>query len=633
MSRFVVSPRRIIAATSMAAGRVSPRWLLVDKAVETGYGCSGFWLTCASLRLAFGDHFLKLLVVTYAGVKGCGQQLVVAAILPMCQAYGISGVDFQLTSMIARTPWAAKGLIGVLSDCFPIGRYHKRGYLLAAALLGISGLAALIAYPSAPAVGRPVASGLSFTLAILFMLPNLQAATFDLLMEGKYAEIMRREGSNSEVLTLVWVCVSLGSLVGAGFIAISVDLYGARPLLALSAVPCVYAAWLTYWGSLPEVPIGRRARWQYARSKLASEPWLFFLATCMALGAIFVALAAGLLPHSMHTACALGVAASLTLLSFRAMPRQLAKANLYMFLVSASNLDLSGPLTYYYTAGPECVADGPGFSMGYYLTVSVAVGAIGGSIGSFAFSLMQSWSFRAAFRVTTFVSMFASLFDIVILKRWNLVVGVSDQMAYIFGDAACQQLAAMLAMMPAGLLTSRLCPRGAEATVFAILAGFQNFGQNVSSILGVGLTQQLNIVGCDFAQLPGAIVCAHLLLPMLCIGLTPYLVPDALMDDAEAFDSSSPPPSFASPACSPAASPFSSPRGPPHMLQGDGEDEDDDGWTPYQPLPSDGALDWPIAARSRSQQHRQDSVKFFMAELDGDDHESAVSPRKRDEPS
>ena len=39
--------------------------------------------------------------------------------------------------------------------------------------------------------------------------------------------------------------------------------------------------------------------------------------------------------------------------------------------------------------------------------------------------------------------------------------------------------ASRMIIMPQALLTARLCPRGAEATVFAILAGFQNFGANI----------------------------------------------------------------------------------------------------------------------------------------------------------
>ena len=39
----------------------------------------------------------------------------------------------------------------------------------------------------------------------------------------------------------------------------------------------------------------------------------------------------------------------------------------------------------------------------------------------------------------------------------------------------------MFSAMPALVLTSKLVPKGLESTVYALLAGFQNFGGVVSS--------------------------------------------------------------------------------------------------------------------------------------------------------
>ena len=207
-----------------------------------------------------------------------------------------------------------------------------------------------------------------------------------------------------------------------------------------------------------------------------------------------------------------------------------------MMLSRACYLDLSGSLAYYYTAGPGCAPGAPGFTYSYYLTVSRFVGAIGGGLGSVLFQGMASWTFRQAFWVTTAVQILASSFDLVIVKRWNLQVGVSDELAYLFGDAMVQQLSIMLQMMPMALLTSSMCPRGAEATVYAILAGFQNLGCSVSSVLGVWLTQSLGVEtsgaadplgSCDFSNLGTAIAVAHLALPLLSVPLTFLLVPAA----------------------------------------------------------------------------------------------------------
>jgi len=237
-----------------------------------------------------------------------------------------------------------------------------------------------------------------------------------------------------------------------------------------------------------------------------------------------------------------------------------------MFLISIAYVDISGPLAYYYTANAKCVPGGPGFSYGYYLAVTSIMAGVGGCIGSVLFQKIQNWRFRTAFCITTLVQVVASLFDLVIINRWNLKAGLSDQATFLFGDAACQQIATMLALMPSVLLNSLLCPRGAEATVYAILAGFQNFGGIVSSVVGVWLTRQLGIQAgtgkggkdCDFSRLSIGIVIAHVLLPIACIPLTFVLVPDWRMDDETAVEAESPPPSFCSPASSPRSSPHDS---------------------------------------------------------------------------
>ena len=88
---------------------------------------------------------------------------------------------------------------------------------------------------------------------------------------------------------------------------------------------------------------------------------------------------------------------------------------------------------------------------------------------------------------------------------------IPDSAAYLFGDAACQSIAAQMMIMPQALLTARLCPRGAEATVFAILAGFQNFGSNIGSILGAQLAESYEIQmsregPCEYGKLKELIV-------------------------------------------------------------------------------------------------------------------------------
>ena len=80
---------------------------------------------------------------------------------------------------------------------------------------------------------------------------------------------------------------------------------------------------------------------------------------------------------------------------------------------------------------------------------------------------------------------------------------------YYIGNTIIKEVVVMLDFMPAVVLTSKLCPRGIESTVYAVLAGFQNFGQTVSRNVGAFM-----IPGpCAFGRLGYCPACAPLCPP------------------------------------------------------------------------------------------------------------------------
>lgn len=135
------------------------------------------------------------MVLNYFGLKGVVFSILQASMLPYFQKMGVKGVEFQLASVVAMIPWSMKGFIGVLSDVMPLGRFHKRGYLLLSAAIGVLGLVGLASKAQRSLF---VASSL-FALAFTFI------ATFDLLFEGKYSEIMREQKA-ALTLTLGITC-------------------------------------------------------------------------------------------------------------------------------------------------------------------------------------------------------------------------------------------------------------------------------------------------------------------------------------------------------------------------------------------------------------------------------------------
>ncbi|EPY38566.1 hypothetical protein AGDE_05363 [Angomonas deanei] len=121
--------------------------------------------------------------------------------------------------------------------------------------------------------------------------------------------------------------------------------------------------------------------------------------------------------------------------------------------------------------------------------------------------------------------------------RWNVKLHIPDHVMYIWGDAVVYQAAYMLAWMPMVVLLSRLCPRGSEAMVYALLASISNLGQTMAQEVGAALLATVWPVvaqgpHCNFDNLKYLIIVGHLCLPLLIIPCVFLLIPAARVCDA-----------------------------------------------------------------------------------------------------
>ena len=143
------------------------------------------------------------------------------------------------------------------------------------------------------------------------------------------------------------------------------------------------------------------------------------------------------------------------------------------------------------------------------------------------------------FWVTTLVRTAGAVFDVLIVARLNVVVGIPDKLAYLLGSTIIYNVVYMMDFMPAVVLTTRLCPKDLEAVIYALLAGYQNFGQQVSRTIGVvlissrkyGVRTDMDGGECDFDNLPRLIAVCHMLLPLITVPLTFVLIPRARLDE------------------------------------------------------------------------------------------------------
>lgn len=278
---------------------------------------------------------------------------------------------------------------------------------------------------------------------------------------------------------------------------------------------------------------------EFNRRTITSQYRIAVYAACMTVGVLALAVASTIGNRYGILAVAASVSIFLGCFSFWALPPVIARASLFAFLNSMMYVQINGPINSFYVApkynedGSACVLDGPHFSYFFYNTISSVIGNAAGVCGVVAFNyIFAKRTYRLTFVVTVLAEVMGSIFDLIIVKRWNEAIGIPDHAMYLWGDAVVYNVAYMLAWMPMVVLMSQLCPRGSESMVYALLAGFSNLGQSVSQQIGTLLMDFVwPIPSCDYHNLPWLIICCHLVVPLLQIPLVFLLIPAARVCD------------------------------------------------------------------------------------------------------
>eukprot|EP00123_Amoebidium_parasiticum_P007040 comp17831_c0_seq1/m.17974 comp17831_c0_seq1/g.17974 ORF comp17831_c0_seq1/g.17974 comp17831_c0_seq1/m.17974 type:complete len:594 (-) comp17831_c0_seq1:231-2012(-) len=497
----------------------------------------------------FGWRFMVLLNSAYFGIKGFLYILLYTAMLPFFLKFlKATATDYQIYGTVSTTPFSMKALIGMISDVMPIRGYHKKWYIAMSAIFGMV-CYAILGFTNMTADLAPLA-------AVMFFLCNLQIALVDLLIEGRYAQLMvRNPETSSDIVTWVWANYFIGGLLATWTVGPLGDAYestnnswylkgmflASAPLAGQVIVPILL-------GWLGEEPLPR-PQWGFQSTKWRRHRGVYIMAIVTGLSALGLAvlslinskLIAKHLPTEHRQlpilVYALTTAAILLTIGFFVLPRGVAKAMTFFFVSASLYVNISGVLDTFYTATAGCVPDGPQFDQMYYITWSGTVSSVFGVLGGAIFrALMSDWPFRRCFWASWALQASAGLIDIIMTERWNVRAGIPDKVMFMLGYNIIFQIIAMLNLMPGVVLMSKLCPKGMESTLYAMLAGFNNFGANVSRSIGVYMIQALGVSmsndgPCEYSKLPLLIVVCHIILPALSVPLTFILIPEARLTD------------------------------------------------------------------------------------------------------
>lgn len=192
---------------------------------------------------------------------------------------------------------------------------------------------------------------------------------------------------------------------------------------------------------------------------------------------------------------------------------------IFSFTHEVLYVDISGAMDVFYTAPAPCLY-GPDFDLMFYIGWTRIIGHTIAVVVIVVYTQwFQKWSPRSAIMMGISFRVYSSLTDIVIGKRWNVSVGISDASCYILGDAMISPAASTFVQLALILATTKALVRGKETLTQAIVTSLQAMGQSVSGIVGITLihtfkvTADLQTNACDYDNYVPLLIVAHVVVP------------------------------------------------------------------------------------------------------------------------
>jgi len=216
-----------------------------------------------------------------------------------------------------------------------------------------------------------------------------------------------------------------------------------------------------------------------------------FITGCGTLGLALLSIFGGSLQTKVFAAACLAVLA-LGLVSCALSPI-IAKMNAFFFIQNICSFGIGGAQFYFFTDGPESYPEGPHLSKVFYTSAIGMVSTVFSLVGMVIYNRwMQRWSYPHILMFGNILTAVCNLLNCLVFSRWNLKLGINDHV-FVLGSDAIQNVVQEIAWLPTMLLISQLCPKGCEATMFALLAGMSNLGASLGSYFGAYILVQLGV--------------------------------------------------------------------------------------------------------------------------------------------
>jgi len=455
----------------------------IDDSCDYSLGLYGFMNT---LSENFGPKLLWLLFAAQFLLKGFARDFTGKAEPYLYKLYNTPASQMQVYQGVTQLPWAIKPIIGLISDICPINGYNKAPYMFATSIVGVGCYLC---------VGVTSSTTLSVSILVmcLFMM-QLQASTGDLLSEAKYAEKIRETPSHGPaLLTYVWFGMQVGTFLAVILSGMIIASSGPHLIYLLAIIPAGAVLIPVAMNYMEETPL---------TSREATEAWNRFMnqgetivLSIIMLFATVTLLIVGLTVADSYMVgfVAIGVAL-VVLLGFSVLlSPTIAKFNAFSLIQTSFGVSVSGASFYFYTDTPEQYPEGPHFTPFFYNSVIGAVTAVFSLFGIYCYNrYMTHWNYRYILLCTNLAYGLICLPDMVLFSRLNLQIGIPDHV-FLIGSTVAQNTIFQWQWMPQVVILANLCPKGMEATMYALLAGCHNLGNTIAANCGAILLQSLGV--------------------------------------------------------------------------------------------------------------------------------------------
>jgi hypothetical protein len=224
-----------------------------------------------------------------------------------------------------------------------------------------------------------------------------------------------------------------------------------------------------------------------SRARLVEQKEACFLCLLMFAGTITLTFLGITFESARVNAAAAITVAIVMLVAFSILLRPIiAKVNAFFLVQTSLGFSIGGAAFYFYTDTPEQYPEGPHFSMEFFTSVLGIIGSICSLVGIFTYQRFASnWTYRRLLLMTNVVVSVLSLTDVIMFTRLNKRWGLPDH-AFVLGSSVLTSVIGQWMWMPGVVILSQLCPKGMEATMYALLAGCHNLGNTIASNCGIG---------------------------------------------------------------------------------------------------------------------------------------------------